>query len=205
MLKKRVGSSPDAAELVNEVQEAQVYLTDLYEEARGFAAPLNLRREPTDLRQLIHKTWEQLMSQRKNKQARLIERVDRGTDAWSGEPAAPADARCDADSRAIGQVLRNVLENALASADPAEIEVRLAEATLRGRPALRLVVRDNGPGIPREQRERIFEPFFTTKVRGTGLGLAISRRVVTAHGGEIVVADRDGPGAEFWITLPRSA
>ncbi len=203
MLKKRVGGTPDTAELVNEVQEAQVYLTDLYEEARGFAAPVNLRRELTDLRQLVHKTWEQLIGQRKNKHARLVESAAAST--LPAEPPPVTDARCDADPRAIGQVFRNVLENALASADPAQVEVRWTETRLHGRPALRLMVRDNGPGVPREQRERIFEPFFTTKVRGTGLGLAISRRVVAAHGGEIVVADREGPGAEFWITLPRSA
>jgi signal transduction histidine kinase len=223
MLKKRVAGNPDAAELVGEVQEAQVYLTDLYEEARGFAAPVNLRREPADLRQLLHKTWEQLIGQRRNCNARLMEGgagsvgnslrelpSDSRSESATIESATmtpvdtpPVDTRCEVDLRAIGQVFRNVLENALASADSAEVEIRWSEARLGGRPALRLIVRDNGPGVPRDERQRIFEPFYTTKVRGTGLGLAISRRVVAAHGGEIVVADTDGPGAEFWITLPR--
>jgi signal transduction histidine kinase len=201
MLKKRIAGNSDAAELVNEVHEAQVYLTDLYEEARGYAAPVNLRREPADLRQLVHKTWAQLLGQRKHGNAQLIE-VPSGQDP--GEHAA-VDTHCEVDVRAIGQVFRNVVENALASADPAQVEVRWVETELKGRPALRLIVRDNGPGVPRDDRDLVFEPFYTTKVRGTGLGLAISRRVVTAHGGEIIVADTDGPGAEFWITLPRSA
>ncbi len=225
MLKKRVANNPDAAELVGEVHEAQVYLTDLYEEARGFAAPVNLRREPADLRQLLHKTWEQLVGQRKHCNARLVEggAVRGGATNVGNSPrelpshtrsesatvslvdTPPIDSRCEVDLRAIGQVLRNVLENALASAEPAQVEVRWSQTQLGGRPAVRLIVRDNGPGVPRDERERIFEPFYTTNVRGTGLGLAISRRLVAAHGGEIVVADGDGPGAEFWITLPRSA
>ncbi len=208
MLKKRVAGNADAAELVGEVQEAQVYLTDLYEEARGFAAPVNLRREPADLRQLLHKTWEQLLEQRKRTGARLVENTavqnTLAQDA-SHETAAAIDTRCEIDRRAVGQVFRNVLENALASGEAAQVEIRWAETHLAGRLALRLMVRDNGPGVPREERERIFEPFYTTKVRGTGLGLAISRRLVAGHGGEIIVADTDGPGAEFWITLPRSA
>jgi signal transduction histidine kinase len=206
MLKKRVAGDREASGLVGEVQEAQVYLTDLYEEARGYAATVNLRREPSDLRRLLQETWGQLISQRPDKIARVVECPPPGA-IDSAEPSGDGttNTRCDVDPRAISQVFRNVLENALAAADPAQVEIRWAETRLNGRPAVRLAVRDNGPGISREHREHIFEPFYTTKVRGTGLGLAISRRLVAAHGGEIVVAPTDGPGAEFWITLPRSA
>jgi len=209
MLKKRLAGSTENTELVNEVQEAQVYLTDLYEAVRGYAAPVHLHREPTDLRALLRATWNQLTHQRRQKAALLDEGVAGGPSMHdpaspnASTPAAAIDTHCDVDPRAIGQVLRNVLENALAAADPARIEVHWHEARLDGRPALRLAVRDNGPGIRPADRERIFEPFFTTKARGTGLGLAISRRIVAAHGGEIELAGGAGPGAEFWITLPR--
>ena len=56
----------------------------------------------------------------------------------------------------------------------------------------------------REQRERIFEAFFTTKSKGTGLGMAIVQRIMNAHGGQICVTDKDGPGAELVLTLPRA-
>ncbi len=83
------------------------------------------------------------------------------------------------------------------------MELTCHEADLGGRPALRVAVRDNGPGLTEEQRRRIFEPFYTTKAHGTGLGMAIARRIIEAHGGTIAVGGA-GPGAEFVITLPRS-
>jgi signal transduction histidine kinase len=64
-------------------------------------------------------------------------------------------------------------------------------------------VRDNGPGLNAEQRQRIFDPFFTTKTKGTGLGMAIAKRIVEAHGGEIAVGEGTARGAEILITLPR--
>jgi signal transduction histidine kinase len=107
----------------------------------------------------------------------------------------------------LEQVFRNVFENALAACrDPVEITVSCAPASLDGQPALRVAVRDNGPGLSAEQRQRIFEPFFTTKTKGTGLGMAIARRIVEAHGGQIGVGDpvaATGRGAEIVVTLPR--
>ncbi len=66
-------------------------------------------------------------------------------------------------------------------------------------------VRDNGPGIAQEVREKIFEPFFTTKPmgQGTGLGLSISYDIVTqGHGGTMTVESDEGEGTTFIIELP---
>src|SRR5262249_48762630 len=102
------------------------------------------------------------------------------------------------------QVLRNILENALgACADPVVITVSWSEIMLENRPALRLAIRDNGPGLSPDARQRIFEPFFTTKTHGTGLGMAIGKRIVEAHQGQISVGANGGPGAEILVTLPR--
>ncbi len=66
-----------------------------------------------------------------------------------------------------------------------------------------LIVEDDGPGIPDEQRHAIFDPYLTTKTDGTGLGLAIVKKVVLEHGGEIRCTARpDGEGARFEIELP---
>jgi two-component system sensor histidine kinase PilS (NtrC family) len=65
--------------------------------------------------------------------------------------------------------------------------------------------RDSGPGIPLESREKIFDPLFTTRAEGTGLGLAICNKTVTAHGGKLSVRDAPGGGAEFVIRLPAVA
>lgn len=69
---------------------------------------------------------------------------------------------------------------------------------------VKIVVRDDGPGIPSEILEKIFEPFFTTKDpgRGTGLGLAVAARLVEGMDGAIQAANADGGGAEFTILLP---
>jgi signal transduction histidine kinase len=69
---------------------------------------------------------------------------------------------------------------------------------------LQIAVRDNGPGLTAEQRQRIFEPFFTTKTKGPGLGMAIAQRIVEAHGGQIAVGENSGPGAEILLLLPRA-
>jgi signal transduction histidine kinase len=104
---------------------------------------------------------------------------------------------------ALEQVVRNVLENALAACrDPVRIIVACDELPIRGQPAIRLIIRDNGPGFGDEQLSRLFEPFYTTKTKGTGLGLAISKRLVEGHGGVIEAANHSN-GAEIRITLPR--
>ena len=65
-----------------------------------------------------------------------------------------------------------------------------------------IAVRDRGPGIPADARERVFEPFFTTRAGGTGLGLAIVKRLLDLHDGSIRLKDRPGGGTIAEITLP---
>ncbi|MGZ8984344.1 MAG: ATP-binding protein [Methylotenera sp.] len=67
-----------------------------------------------------------------------------------------------------------------------------------------IVVADNGPGIPVEQRSQVFEPFFTQRTGGIGLGLAVVRQIVLAHHGKISVRQSGLGGAEFRLQLPMS-
>ena len=69
---------------------------------------------------------------------------------------------------------------------------------------LEIAVRDTGPGVPREQRERIWEPFHRGG-DGTGLGLAVVRRVAREEGWTAEVGDAPGGGAEFRILIPQPA
>jgi signal transduction histidine kinase len=67
---------------------------------------------------------------------------------------------------------------------------------------VRIVVADNGPGIPIVERDKLFLPYYSTKQRGSGLGLAIVRRIVAEHGGSIEVTDNEPRGTRFEIELP---
>lgn len=194
MLGMQVEDRPKARELVDRVQNAQDHLQHLYEEVRGYAAPLHLDRENVSLASIWRQAWGNLEVVRKGRVASLR------------EEAEGVDLRGDFDSFRLQQVFRNILENALAACkDPVEIAVVCGETRLKGRPAIRIAVRDNGPGLSAEQRQRIFDPFFTTKTKGTGLGMAISKRIVEAHGGQIAAGAGPADGAEILLTLPRES
>ncbi len=102
----------------------------------------------------------------------------------------------------IGQVLMNLLSNAVDAVGPAgtiTVRTRLLESD-----RVRVEIEDNGCGIEPEKRDHIFEPFFTTKPvgDGTGLGLAITYGVVVQHGGTISVRSELGCGTCFELDLP---
>jgi signal transduction histidine kinase len=69
-------------------------------------------------------------------------------------------------------------------------------------PAVLLRVKDNGPGIPDELRERLFEPFVSGRRGGSGLGLAIVQRAVQAHRGVVFVDSVLGTGTTFSVVIP---
>jgi signal transduction histidine kinase len=127
-----------------------------------------------------------------------------GRQAFLFEEVSGVDLVCNVDAFRMEQIFRNILENSLAACrDPVEIVIRGSETRHHDLDCLQLSVRDNGPGLTLEQRERIFEPFFTTKTKGTGLGMAISKRIIEAHGGRIVVGGEASTGAEILLTIPR--
>jgi two-component system sensor kinase FixL len=192
MLALEVHDRPGALELVGRVQKAQDHLQQLYDEVRNYAAPMMLERDPWPLDGIWRQAWTNLAMRRQ------------GRDALLREECAGVNLRCAVDAFRLEQVFRNILENALAACrDPVRVTIACAETWLEGQPAVCVAVRDNGPGLGPEQRQRIFEPFFTTKTKGTGLGMAIARRIIEAHGGRIAVGEGTGTGAEIVITLPR--
>jgi signal transduction histidine kinase len=104
----------------------------------------------------------------------------------------------EADEQMLRQALFNLLINAIQAADQngkVQIVIQRASPT----EAL-LEVRDDGPGVPPENRQEIFKPYFTTHQKGTGLGLAVVQQIVLAHGWEIACLGNEPRGAVFRIT-----
>lgn len=104
----------------------------------------------------------------------------------------------------IQQVLINLILNAIESLEAVHSQIRaitvLAETVNAGQ--LRVVVRDNGPGVAPDARERLFEPFFSTKDEGLGMGLSICRSIIQAHNGALALLSTEEPGAAFEFVLP---
>jgi signal transduction histidine kinase len=106
------------------------------------------------------------------------------------------------DPSQLARVVRNVLANAVRHA------ASRVELTLTEREAVELLVDDDGPGIPVDDRQRVFERFVRLDEArrqtegGTGLGLAIAHDIVVAHGGAIAIADAPIGGARVLVTLP---
>ena len=112
-----------------------------------------------------------------------------------------------ADPRRLGQVVRNLLSNALKFTDHGHVEVHVG---IDGNVA-RIEVADTGIGINAERRKELFMPFQRVHQGGeslrpgTGLGLAISRRLVEAMGGLIGLESEPGVGSRFWFSVPLAA
>ena len=151
-------------------------------------------RAPATCATIWREAWAHLAAAtRQGRSASLEETVRRAGPALRGRPVPPRAGLPQHPRERPGR----------AAPTRSRSSVRCTPAELDGRPALRVAVRDNGPGLSPEQRQRIFEPFYTTKTKGTGLGMAIARRIVEAHGGRIAVGERRPAGAEIVITLPR--
>jgi len=107
------------------------------------------------------------------------------------------------DGDKLRQVFLNILRNAYEAVDEGgKISVSLSLKREEESRKIRVVISDNGRGIPIGDWENIFEPFYTTKSSGTGLGLAIARKIIEQHRGLIRVIKREGRGTSFEVLIP---
>ena len=105
------------------------------------------------------------------------------------------------DPEQIRRVVINLIDNAVEAMERRghiTVETSLSAADN----LVRIVIADDGPGIPIGDRDKLFLPYFSTKRRGSGLGLAIVRRIIAEHGGAIDVGDNTPQGTRFTIELP---
>ncbi len=115
---------------------------------------------------------------------------------------APSVPETWLDVDKVDQVLANLIENAVRHG-AGTVTTVVEPAMVAGAPGVAVAVRDQGPGIAPEVAPRVFARFWRAKRRGgAGLGLFIVKGLVEAHGGEIVVQQAPGGGAEFRFTMP---
>jgi len=168
-------------------------LNDMLDLARSDAGRLTIRPEPTEVAPLVADAARSMRPQVEAAGQRLSEGVEPGLPAIMAEPDR------------IRQVLVNLLTNAHEYC-PEGASITVAATAADG--GIELVVADDGPGIPAEQRDHAFDRFtrgdagLTQRVGGTGLGLAICRSLVELHGGTISAEETPGGGATFRVRLP---
>jgi two-component system nitrogen regulation sensor histidine kinase NtrY len=184
-------ASPQAKAIVNECTTTIVgeveSLKMLVDEFSQFARMPSPRTVPTDLADLITQTLS------------LYNGIF--TDITIERQFVPGMPLVRLDVEQIRRVIINLVDNAIEAMDRRGrivVETQLDQANN----LVRVVVADDGPGIPPAEREKLFLPYYSTKRRGSGLGLAIVRRIIAEHGGSIDVGDNTPTGTRFTIELP---
>ena len=172
-----------ARTIVDEVEALKNLVDEFAQFARLPAASL----QPTALHEVI----EQALS--------LYDGLFPGLEIDRREAADLPMLRLDPDQ--MKRVLINLVDNAIAAMD-GRGRILLATEYDRGEERARLIVADDGPGIPAGDKEQLFVPHFSTKKRGSGLGLAIVSRIVQEHLGTIRAEDNEPRGARFVVELP---
>ncbi|MBF6590745.1 MAG: hybrid sensor histidine kinase/response regulator [Ktedonobacterales bacterium] len=180
------------ARMERAIERMEALVSDLLDVSRIESGKLSLRLERSDLLEIVRQVVEdQRMASERKITLRLLE--------------APAWMEADADR--LGQVLANLLANALKySADTAPVAVSVSQ---EGEEAV-VCVRDHGCGIPPDQLAHIFERFYRVPDAetgsgssvGLGLGLYISREIIERHRGRIWAESTPGMGSAFYVSLP---
>jgi signal transduction histidine kinase len=176
-----------------EIQSLSRLIDDLFEMAQVDAGGLRLEREPSSLADLISDTLESFSELAKRQSIRLDGAV------------APGIGPVVMDSRRIGRVLANLVNNAIRYT-PSGGSVSIQAQPVPG--GVRVEVNDSGMGIAAQDAPYIFQRFYRgEKSRsrasgGTGLGLSIAQGIIEAHGGQIGFSSRADGGTSFYFNLP---
>ncbi len=200
MTENSIGSlNPEQREVLHTIHGASQSMLQLVNElldvATIEAGHLKLDREPTRILEIVERSVHLSNIEAAKKDTRIV--MVKATDS----------PLLDLDRNKIRQVVDNLISNAVKySPRSSLITVKL----LSDGPLAGFAVRDDGPGIPEDERHLLFKDYgrLSTQPTGgeksTGLGLAICRKIVEAHGGTIGVANNADRGCEFAVRLPRS-
>jgi signal transduction histidine kinase len=155
-----------------------------------YARPQKLTMAESDLNAMVSDVARFLKAEIEQKKIALELNLD---------PYVP---RVEMDEQQIKQALMNILIN---SKQVLKEGGKISIATKMGSEGKTIIeIKDNGPGIPQEMKDKIFDIFFSTRGGGTGLGLPIAQKIVEMHGGWIDLWTEAGKGSHFTIYLPRT-
>jgi two-component system OmpR family sensor kinase len=172
--------------LIGRVREEVTALNEIITQFLTFARPTDSARAVHDAREPIRDAAEIVAAEIRPDGKRL-------------EISLPGQALLvDADPDQVKRVMLNLLRNAAQAGHLVKVEGS------RHNGEVVIAVRDDGPGVDPELRERVFDPFVTDKEQGAGLGLAIVRKLAEANGGRVELAAPGGSGAEFRVYLQGS-
>jgi signal transduction histidine kinase len=206
-LRGKLAQQPHQVEMYGAlIQRESGKLSALVEQVLRFAgvgAPLARKREPVAVETLVERSLA-------DASVEAVAAANGSSEAGRiiFEKHIPPDLpQVLADPEAMGQALRNLIENAVKYGGP-WVGISAAAAPTRNGPGVEIAVADRGPGIPADEIAHIFDPFFRGRqaiqdqVHGTGLGLNLVKRIVEAHGGSLRVESSPGQGAKFVVRLP---
>lgn len=155
-----------------------------------YARPQKLTMSESDVNSVVNEVARFLKAEIEQKKIVLELNLD---------PYVP---RVEMDKQQIKQALMNILIN---SKQVLKEGGKIMISTKMGSEGKTLIeIKDNGPGIPQEMKNKIFDIFFSTRGGGTGLGLPIAQKIVEMHGGRIHLRSEPGQGTHFTIYLPRT-
>ncbi len=172
-----------ASIVVNEVDR----LDRVVNEFLNYARPAPLKREQVLLSALLDSCLE-LLAPVIRQAGVEVKRVNLG-----------GERRVDGDPNQLRQVMLNLLLNAVqATPEGGEVGIELKQED----GSTRVSIHDTGPGIPSDKLRQVREPFYSTKPGGTGLGLPIAQRIVSEHGGKLLLENGPGKGMTATVVLP---
>ena len=178
--------SPDRQKLDIVIRETQ-RLESMIKDMLDFSKPLELQRTLEDINALLAES------------SIIVESAAREKTVCIEIPASEAPFTAPVDGSRLKQAIVNLVMNAVQASPEGE---KVTLRTSCDGAGMVIEISDRGPGIPEEKREEVFSPFFTTKKEGTGLGLPIVRKIIDAHGGQIIILDNPDGGLTFRVEIP---